>query len=118
MSCTTYVHTTTVSSSSAEDDVHARISIDNARHLSHTEGKRSIFKGFLHHTPPKIAQIAAILEGTAVGACACLLCEVFGRQIRHYLREFGDGLFLRHRNLLTSTTGYWVARTGMLAQKV
>ena len=118
MSCTTYVHTTTVSSSSAEDDVHARISIDNARHLSHIEGKRSILKRLLHHAPPKIAQVATVLEGTTVGARAGLLREVFRRQIRHDLSELGDGVLFRHSDLLTSAPGYRVARPRVLAQKV
>lgn len=54
-----------------QNQVQARVRLNDGAHLAHLERKRCILKWFLHLTPAKHAQIASLGCRRAVGKLSC-----------------------------------------------
>merc|ERR1740117_1201690 len=108
----------------AEDDVRPRVRLDDARHLANFNGLRAILELLLHVTWPKLTQVAASREGSAVAALLGILRKDCLRATRRVdllnecLHLCMRLLFGGARRGCVSASGHWVARALVLDEQV
>ena len=107
-----------IQSGSSEDDMNTRICVNETRHLTYFQSKRSFFEGSLHLSLSKEAEISSILCRAAFAWLLSNSGEIFGTlNLIFECFNVGDGLVLGSRHLHVSlVSDYWVARLRMLLQ--